>query len=71
MNNHWLRLLKKKKMFKEIDEIAMEVWSEDGTLADLFAALDDDQAEYLMNMALSDFSSDPDNFKFCLDLAAE
>lgn len=70
MNNHWLQLLKKKKMFKEIDEIAMEVWSEDGTLGDLFACLSDEQTDYLMSMMISDFVAEADEFKFGMEIQA-
>lgn len=70
MNNHWLDQIRKKKMFKEIDEIAMEVWSEDGTLGDLIALLNDEQTDYLMGMMLSDFAADVDDFKFGFEVAA-
>lgn len=70
MNNHWLALARKKKMFKEIDEIAMEVWGEDGTLGDLFAALSDEQTDYLMGMMISDLAADDDEFKFGLEIQA-
>jgi hypothetical protein len=51
-------------MFQEIDEIAMEVWSEGGTLGDLLAVLSDEQVEYFTGMLLSDFVSEEDEFKF-------
>lgn len=70
MNNHWLALGKKKRMFKEIDEIAMEVWSEDGTLGDLIALLNDEQVDYLMGMMLSDFVAHQDEFKFGFEVTA-
>lgn len=70
MNNHWLALARRKRMFKEIDEIAMEVWSEDGTLADLFASLNDEQTDYLMSMMISDFAAETDDFRFGIELVA-
>ena len=57
-------------MFKEIDEIALDVWSEDGTLGDLIAALSDEQTNYLMSMMISDFATEPDDFKFGLEIMA-
>lgn len=70
MNNHWLGISKRKKMFKEIDELAMEVWSEDGTFGDLLAVLSDEQTDFLMSMMISDFAADADEFKFGMEVVA-
>jgi hypothetical protein len=68
MNNHWLNEAKYKKMFKEIDEAAMEAWGEDGTLADLINSLDDEQTALLMGMKIKDVAADLDDYEFGLTL---
>lgn len=70
MKNHWLDATKKKTVFKEIDEIAMDVWSSDGTLGDLFAQLNDEQTDFLMNMMLKDIAGDADEFSFGIEVIA-
>jgi hypothetical protein len=70
MNNHWLQSADKKRLYKEIDEIAMEVWGDDGTFADLLAALNDEQTDFLMNMLIKDFVGDPDDMSFGMELIA-
>lgn len=64
MKNFWLDTAKKRKMFKEIDEIAMDVWSNDGTLGDFIAALSDEQMAFLMEFRLGDLSADADELTF-------
>lgn len=59
--NHWLSCAKKKQLFKEIDEIGLEVWSEDGTLGEFFSSLNLEQTDFFMNMLIRDFMSDPDD----------
>jgi len=68
--NHWLNCANKKKLYKEIDEIAMDVWGEDGTLADLLAALNDEQTDFLMGMLIRDFVGDADEMSFGMELIA-
>lgn len=58
MNNPWLKNAANKKMFEEIDHIAMDIWGSDGTLSDFFAALTDDQTDLIFAMKIKDFSSD-------------
>ena len=70
MNNHWLQISDKKRLYKEIDELAMEVWSEDGTFGDLLSVLSTEQSDFLMGMLLKDFAGDPDDMSFGLDLIA-
>jgi hypothetical protein len=70
VSNHWLKCAKKKQLFKEIDEIGLEVWGEDGTLGDLFASLNDEQTDFLMNMLVRDFMADPDDMSFGVELIA-
>lgn len=70
MNNHWLDCAKKKQLYKEIDEIGMEIWSEDGTLADLIAALNDEQTDFLMSLKIRDFVGDVDEMSFGLEVIA-
>jgi hypothetical protein len=70
VKNHWLDAAKKKQVFKEIDELAMDVWGNDGTLADLFAVLNDEQTDFLMNMMLKDFGGDADEFSFGIEVIA-
>lgn len=70
MNNHWLNSAKKKQIYKEIDDIAMDVWGDDGTFGDLIAALNDEQTDFLMNMLLKDFAGDPDDMSFGIEVIA-
>jgi len=68
VKNHWLDEAKYKKLFKELDEITMEIWGEDGTLADLINALDDEQTALLMGMKIKDSAADLDDYEFGLTL---
>lgn len=68
MKNHWLDEAKYKKLFKEIDEIAMDVWGEDGTMADFINALSDEQAALFMGMKIKDTAADLDDYEFGLTL---
>jgi len=68
MNNHWLDSAKRKKIFKELDIIGIEVCSEDGTFGDFLLSLNDDQKDFLMNMSLNDFMSNPNDCSFGFDL---
>jgi hypothetical protein len=70
MSNHWLQIADRKRLFKEIDETGLEVWGEDGTLGDLFASLNDEQTNFLMNMLVRDFMADPDDMSFGVELIA-
>lgn len=54
MNNPWLASAATKKMLEDIDRIALDVWSQDGTLSDLFAALNDDQTDLLFSMKIKE-----------------
>lgn len=69
MKNHWLDESKYKKTFKEIDQIAMDIWGEDGTLADLINILDDEQTYLLLSMKLKDVAADVDSYEFGLTMA--
>lgn len=68
MNNPWLRSAANKKMFEEIDRIALDVWGSDGTLSDFFAALTDDQTDLLFAMKIKDFASDPSDMSCIFEL---
>jgi len=68
MQNPWLANAEAKRMFKEIDEIAMDVWSRDGTMNDFFASLDDDQTDLLFSMKIKDFVSDPNDMTCAFEL---
>ena len=59
MQNVWLQNAQVKQLMQEIDMIAMDIWSQDGTLGDLFSALNDDHTDLLFSMKIKDFSSDP------------
>jgi len=59
MQNIWLQNAQVKQLMQEIDMIAMDIWSQDGTLGDLFSALNDDHTDLLFSMKIKDFSSDP------------
>lgn len=71
LKNHWLDIVEKKKLHKEIDEVGLEVWSEDGTLGDLISSLTDLQVEFLMAMKIRDFFADADDYAFGIELIAE
>ncbi len=70
MNNHWLKCADKKRLFKEIDEIAMELWTQEGNFADLMLALNTEQTHFLMNMLIKDFMASSDDMSFGFDLSA-
>lgn len=63
MKNHWLDEARYKRIFKEIDEIAMDTWGEDGTLADFINALNDEQAALFMGMKIGDCAADFDDYE--------
>ena len=71
MNIHWLNISKRKKMFHEIDKLGVSIWEQDGTLGDLFAVLNEEQANYLMGMKLTDFFSDEEELRFGIEIIAE
>jgi len=58
MNNHWLTKSKRKKILNDIDDIGMEVWSNDGTFVDFFDKLTKEQKDFLMSLDFSDFVCD-------------
>lgn len=70
MNNHWLKCADKKRVFKEIDEIAMELWAHEGNLAELILALNTEQTHFFMNMLIRDFMASYEDMAFGFDLAA-
>jgi len=68
MNNHWLSTVKKKKMFRAIDDVGMEVWSSDGTFGELLKSLSKQQREFILLLQLSDFSCDLNEETFRIEL---
>lgn len=68
MNNYWLAAVEKKKIIKSIDDLGMEVWSEDGTFGDFVSSLSKDEKKMLCSFMLSDFSCDHDEGVFRLEL---
>jgi hypothetical protein len=58
MQNHWLNAVRSKQLFKEIDEVALDVWGSDGTLGDFFAMLNDEQTDLLFAMKVKNASFD-------------
>jgi hypothetical protein len=68
MNNHWLNEAKYKRLFAEIDDKAMEAWSEDGTMADFINGLNDEQMAAFLAMKISDCAADSDTYEFGLTL---
>ncbi len=60
----------KKKLFKEVDELGLEVWDADGTLGDFINSLDSDQTDFFMNLLLRDFVSDSNEMSFGIELVA-
>lgn len=48
----------KRDLHKQIEELALDVWAEDGTLGELLSVLDDAQIQFLYNMKLKNFESD-------------
>jgi hypothetical protein len=69
MQNPWLNVVKSKQMMREIDEIAMEVWGDDGNLSDFFAALTDEQTDFLFSMKIKDFACDLDDMTCGFELS--
>jgi len=67
MNNHWLSS-KNNKLFKQIDEIGLEVCDEVGTLGDLLDSLTKEQLDYFLKMQIRDFFADSDEQSFGLDI---
>jgi hypothetical protein len=68
MQNPWLVSAANRQMFQEIDEIAMDVWSDDGTLGDLLASLTDDQTDMLFSLKLKSFASNPNDMSCEIEL---
>jgi hypothetical protein len=66
MKNHWLDEAKYRRLFAEIDEIAMDTWGEDGTLADLINSLNDEQTALFMGMKIKDCAADTEDYEFGL-----
>lgn len=58
MINHWLIKSKRKKLLNDIDDVGMEIWSNDGTFGDFFDRLTKEQKNFLMSLSLSDFVCD-------------
>lgn len=56
VNNHWLSSVKKKRFFRAVDDIGMEVWSSDGTFGEFLKLLSREQRDILFAMQLADFS---------------
>lgn len=56
--NFWLNKKMKRDLHKQIEELALDVWAEDGTLGELLSVLDDAQIQFLYNMKLKNFESD-------------
>ena len=63
MKNHWIDEKKYRAIFRELDEVMMEVWSEDGTLADLFNTLNDEQTVLFLGMKIRDCAADHDDYE--------
>ena len=68
MQNHWLGTAQSRQLMKEIDDVALDIWSQDGTLGDLFAALTDDHTDLLFAMKIKDFTSDQNNVTCGIEL---
>lgn len=58
----------KKDLHKQIEELALDIWAEDGTLGELLSVLDDEQIQFLYNMKLKNFESDDDDLSFVFDV---
>lgn len=70
MQNVWLQSAHTKQLMKEIDEIAMDVWSQDGTLGDLLSVLTDEHTDLLFSLKIKDFASDPDDLSCGFELVS-
>jgi hypothetical protein len=68
MNNHWLSSGRKKKLFKSVDDVGMEVWSSDGTFEDFIKGLTREQKNFLFSMQLADFSCEINEETFRIEL---
>ena len=63
MNNHWLNEAKYKRLFDEIDDLAMQISSEDGTMADFINAMSSEQSMLFLSMMVKDIEVDRDVFE--------
>jgi hypothetical protein len=70
MQNHWLGTAQSRQLMKEIDDVALDIWSQDGTLGDLFSALNDDHTDLLFSMKIKDFASDPNDMSCGIELVS-
>lgn len=68
MNNHWLSSVRKKKLFRTIDDVGMEVWSSDGSFGDFLRSLSKEQKRFLFSMQLSDFVCEMNEETFRIEL---
>jgi len=68
MKNHWLSSVKKKKLFRAVDDAGMEVWSSDGTLGELLKSLNREQLNFFLSLQLADFSCEIDDETFRIEL---
>jgi hypothetical protein len=68
MNNHWLSSVKKKKLFKSIDDLGMEVWSNDGTLGEFLKSLNKEQRNFFFSLMMADFSCELNDETFRIEL---
>lgn len=55
-------------MFKEIDEIGMEVYATGMTFGDFLDILDEEQLEFIRSMSLNEWLTDFDEFAFAFAL---
>lgn len=67
-SNPWLNSAKNKKIFSAIEDLAMEVWGEDGTFGDLLSVLSDEETDFLFNMKITDFAADIDDLSIGFEL---
>lgn len=68
MKNHWLSSVRKKRLFRTIDDVGMEIWSEDGTFGDFLSSLSKEQKIFFSSLLLSDFSCEFDDETFRIEL---
>lgn len=70
MSNFWVTRSERKKIAFEVDQLALEILMEEGTLEDLFSVMNKEQTEFFMKTKITEFLSDPDDISFAIDLKA-
>lgn len=68
MKNHWLSSVRKKRLLNSIDDVGMDVWSDDGTFGEFLKRLTKEQKDFFVNLLVADFSCEIDQDTFRIEL---